>query len=660
MSKPEITSQVGVTTSAEPARGEGVTRRAILLGLALVIFLNLFINYLDYIVRSSKTNLNHFSIALFFSYALLTLLLNPILQRCRHFLGFSRSEFLVALALGLLGSILPTAGLTGFFLGIIASPYYFATPENGWAEYLHPHLPAWFAPSQKTAMQWLFEGLPEGIAIPWDVWIVPLLWWSCLIAAMTLGSICLAVVLRRQWSEHERLIYPMLMPALAIIEGDERLPDILRHRIFWIGAGLAFVAVSWNIGSFFSPLFPAIPQSLGNLVLGGGLPSIPLRLNFFLMGFTYFANVEVLGSFWVFLLFFLGQVWVFNRVGFDIGPNGDLWSSHHSAYSWQGMGAMTAFVGWSLWIGRHHIRSVIATAFAARGGLDDRGEMVSYRTAFWGLVLSAAFIVGWLHYAGMELSVVWLFLFATFVIHLGIARIVAESGLISVRGPMTAQSFCFYSLGSASVAQSSMTVLGFSYALLSHGQGLFLPALVHAVKLTDIVRANRRRMLLALLGALVVGTLVSLVYTLHLGYSLGAYNFNPLGPFSSGPRRLLGKVVGKMGNPFPPSGWKITFFWLGIAIMSALLFLRYRFPWWPINPIGFPISGTSLIRISALPIFIVWTIKIIVLRTGGALLYRRIAPFFIGLTVGHAMAVGISAIVDIIWFNGRGHMIYTW
>ena len=111
-----------------------------------MIFLNLFINYLDYIVRSSKTNLNHFSIALFFSYALLTLLLNPILQRCRHFLGFSRSEFLVALALGLLGSILPTAGLTGFFLGIIASPYYFATPENGWAEYLHPHLPAWFAP----------------------------------------------------------------------------------------------------------------------------------------------------------------------------------------------------------------------------------------------------------------------------------------------------------------------------------------------------------------------------------------------------------------------------------------------------------------------------------------------------------------------------------
>ena len=32
----------------------------------------------------------------------------------------------------------------------------------------------------------------------------------------------------------------MLMPALAITEGDERLPDILRHRIFWIGAGLAF------------------------------------------------------------------------------------------------------------------------------------------------------------------------------------------------------------------------------------------------------------------------------------------------------------------------------------------------------------------------------------------------------------------------------------
>jgi len=33
-----------------------------------------------------------------------------------------------------------------FLVGVMASPYYFASPENRWGEFILPHLPSWIAP----------------------------------------------------------------------------------------------------------------------------------------------------------------------------------------------------------------------------------------------------------------------------------------------------------------------------------------------------------------------------------------------------------------------------------------------------------------------------------------------------------------------------------
>ena len=58
-------------------------------------------------------------------------------------------------------------------------------------------------------MTWFFEGLPPGQAVPWGEWILPLFWWLSFIGAAACVSICLAVLLRRQWVDHERLVYPL-------------------------------------------------------------------------------------------------------------------------------------------------------------------------------------------------------------------------------------------------------------------------------------------------------------------------------------------------------------------------------------------------------------------------------------------------------------------
>jgi hypothetical protein len=45
------------------------------------------------------------------------------------------------------------------------------------------------------------------------------------------------------------------------------------------------------------------------------------------------------------------------------------------------------------------------------------------------------------------------------------------------------------------------------------------------------------------------------------------------------------------------------------------------------------------------------------MRFGGIELYRKAAPFFIGLIVGYFLGVGISFVVDVAFFPGNGHAI---
>ena len=64
-----------------------------------------------------------------------------------------------------------------------------------------------------------------------------------------------------------------------------------------------------------------------------------------------------------------------------------------------------------------------------------------------------------------------------------------------------------------------------------------------------------------------------------------------------------------------------------------------------------------MIRRQAAAIFLAWSAKTVILRFGGLDLYRRAAPFFIGLILGQWIGVGISFVVDLLFFYGDGHVI---
>ena len=100
-------------------------------------------------------------------------------------------------------------------------------------------------------------------------------------------------------------------------------------------------------------------------------------------------------------------------------------------------------------------------------------------------------------------------------------------------------------------------------------------------------------------------------------------------------------------------------FWtlLGFGTVSAMAFLRYLFPWWPLHPIGFVTATTYPAKIVPFSIFISWLAKLIILRAGGIQLYRKAMPFFLGLMLGYFGGVAISFVIDVIWFPGEGHSL---
>ena len=101
-------------------------------------------------------------------------------------------------------------------------------------------------------------------------------------------------------------------------------------------------------------------------------------------------------------------------------------------------------------------------------------------------------------------------------------------------------------------------------------------------------------------------------------------------------------VVYQLRHPWPTDWAKLSYFGAGALLHSLLSFFHYRFIWWPLHPMGLAIASIWMLQRIVLSVFIAWAAKRLVLRFGGAALYRKMRPFFIGLVVGFFLGVGIS------------------
>ena len=180
-------SEVSGVEETDPAGSlldTGVTIRSIVFGFFLAVAISLLGNTVRYILHASFMAYSHMPMGNLIL-SLFSIVICSILARVAgKSFAFSPSEWITIFSMGFISSLGPTYGVSGYLVGVMVTPFYFATPENRWEEFLHPYLPEWIIPANREgAMTWFYDGLPAGAPIPWAVWAMPLFWcpwwWRC-------------------------------------------------------------------------------------------------------------------------------------------------------------------------------------------------------------------------------------------------------------------------------------------------------------------------------------------------------------------------------------------------------------------------------------------------------------------------------------------------
>ena len=639
-------------------RERGLPTRVLVIGLILAVFLALAGPYGHYIIKTTLLYTSYLPLGLIFPFLIVVAVVNALLKSLRRSWALTPRELLLIYIMIMVGGQPVTYGMTSYLLSIISAPYYLASPENRWAEFFHDYIPKWICPQDRQAIVWFYQGLPAGESIPWRAWLVPLAWWLPLIGAVMVASFAVVAIMRRQWVENERLIFPLNEVPLRMVEGsdDDRLtPVFMRSRVFWAGFFIPFTIICWNILSYFSPTVSRI--YFDRWMSFPNFPTVRLLISPLVIGLTYFVNLDVSFSIWFFWALGMVQQAMFNKVGFTVGAP-DTYSSINAAMAWQGFGAFTVMVLLGLWVARGHLGNVFRKAFRGDPGVDDSRELLSYRAAVWALIVSVGYIAFWMWKSWMSPLVVVLFLFAALILYLGVTRCVIEGGLVFVRGPLIPQTFAIRSLGNHVILDNlTMTSLAFSYAWLCDQICEFMPFAANASGLASGRRLGRRAVVQAMVVALVVSILVSVFFTLYLGYRHGAFNWDEWA-FSGGAEVPFQNLVSKLQNPFSPDVKRLTLMGIGAVVGALIIAARYRFPGVPLHPLGFAVASVIQVTWCMLSIFLAWLIKSVIIKLGGLQLFLRARPFFLGLIIGHFAGAGLGAMIDIVFFMGQGHMVY--
>jgi len=599
----------------------------------------------------------HLPACLLIPFFLLILLPNIAIAALIPRYTLTTTELLVIFSMGLIASTVPDWGVIRYLMVMIGGPYYFTTPENQWADFW-PYLPEWLLVHPQVSPSYI-EGVTEGGAFPWTPWIIPLFWWFSFYAALFWIGACVVVILRKQWVEHERLRFPLGEVAMRLI-GVEKgqhpsgVPVLFQSRMFQVGFSMAFLAMLWNVLSYWelTPRLPITGTDVFNLRLTPEFPPIPIYLNLLTLSLSYFVNVEVLFSVWFFELFSIMERGVLNQLGMGTATGAVI---RGGLVSVQSIGGLVIFTVWGLWMGRRHIWEVVRHALIRKDRMDDTSEFFSYRTAVIGLAVGIIYAVGWLYQAGLALHWVLLLFFFTFIFYLALARIVAEAGLATIDLPINAHEFTVGIAGSGNMSTADLTVMGLGSGFARNWRTFTMVAPSHVAWMGERHGLTGRQLFRWIAVAFLLSLLVSTTYAIFSGFTHGAQNLtnNTISSY----RVFFGLIPNWANNAAQITMSEVGFFLLGGVLVMALTFARYALAWWPLHPIGFAVTASQSILLPVFTFFMAWLIQTLILRIGGVQLYRRAQPLFLGIMVGYVMGLTLSYFVDLIWFPGTIHNI---
>ena len=631
----------------------GVTPRAILIGAILVIWNAYWLAYAAELIQPQFL-LNF--VSLFFN-AIFTLFIliacNSPIKRFSPHNALTTQEILVIYIMVVMVSTIGGHTMMTFLIGTLAHPYQFASSENEWADLFWRDIPWWFVP-KNDVLDGYFKGNSNFyIKMHLDGWLIPILVWTGFVTMLWFVLICLNTIIRAQWTEREKLAYPIVQLPLQMAQNENRF---YHNKIMWIGFG---VAGFFEILAGLNHLFPNIPSVKLNYYPishwfqekpWNAIGWISLSAYPFIIGLTFFVPLDISMSAWFFYIF--GKAERIIRTG--MMGQGELFMAERAGGAWLAVGVL------GLWGTRRHLGDVGRKFLNPRASIDDSKEPMGYRTAVTGLIFGLFGLVLFSLQAGMTWWGIFGFSLIFLFMAVGVTRVRAEFGPPSheILGldPARLMTTIF---GSRLVGTGNLTIISFYYWLNRLNVSHPMPNQLEAFKIAERTRINCQHLIWVMMLSIILGTLASFWAFLHLMYKVGALSVH--GYIIGIGNEVFGRRLERwINNPIAPNIIGTQSMIIGASMTSILYFLRHQYIWWPFHPIGYVMTAATWGGLSDFwfSVFLGWLIKLIILKIFGLKAHQRAIPFFLGLVMGDYIFIGMWALVGTL-FNISTYVLWS-
>ncbi len=642
-------------------RASGLTPRALVVGLFAVALVSFATLWAEQVIKRGMIGVLTFPPAAFGIFVFL-IAGNRLVRRARARWALGPAELLVIYTMMLLSAWTASRGAPVRLIPLLSSLNYYADPSNKWQTTFYSYVPQQLVPwntagdPRQPLIIGLYEGLHYGEPIPWGAWIPPLAHWTVIIFLMYAAFICLATLLRAQWSDHERLSFPLAQLPTEFLRAEGGEAPLYRQRLLYLGAAIPVFIHLWNLGHNISPNVPQITLSWDLAVALFRTPplneiqSLRLVISLSAIGFFFLLPSELLFSFWFFyLVFAVGHQVVLLLLGQSLERPGHADTSLYMASA--EAGGFFVLAGYLIYLTRP---AIIAGARGIMGKRVDRSaagadEMLSYRAALAGIIITTLASALWFTTMGLSF---WMALMEVvlyvFVIGVVLARGTAEGGMLMTEIIFTPLDiYGMFGrrqlLGAQNLTSSVFATVPFA----GDWRGLTLQGMMDTQRIADSIGMRRRSLHAVLWIGLVSSLVCTFAMLLWLNYRHGAMALNDQFRWLSGVFFQESSAFLDGSERFNPAT-PISFA-LGAGFTVLLAFLRRTLWWWPLHPLGFVMCGSWSLIVYWFPILVAWTVKTVIVHYGGLSGFTRARPFFLGLILGEMTIAIVLTLLDAVW-----------
>ncbi|MCA1595522.1 MAG: hypothetical protein LC772_03735, partial [Chloroflexi bacterium] len=564
-------------------------------------------------------------------------LLNLAIRRLIPTLGLRQGEMLVLYVMLSISSVVAGVGNYGFMLPFLANVSWFADPaKNKWTERFLPLLPKWWGPRDKDAiLKPFYEGNSSAFHAEFlRAWAVPLVIWGLFLMVLIWTMLCLAAILRRQWSDHEHLTFPVIyLP----VEMTSTSGALYRNRLLWFGFAIPFAFQSLNSLHSIFPTTPSFQinriQNLSDYVTmrpWNGIDAMPYALHPAGVGLGFLVSLDMLFSTWFFYLLFKALNIFGVAIGWRDPAQGwfGLSEPRFPYWGYQSWGAWITLALMSLVLARPYLAAFFRKAWRRDYDDYDQREALSPRVAVVGFLLG--FLALWIFgiWMGMSAWLCFCLLVIYLLIMLTLSRIRAEAAVPSTELVwVTPQNMLTAFIGTSNLSHPNMEGMAIYGWFNTDYRATAMPHEFEAFKAAGMANVRLKPLVVCILIAAAVAIVAATFSDLQLYYVNGA------GAAKVNTWRIdkgnepWNNLSHWWDNPRPTDPAAVLGAILGGLITLGLTMLRTRWMGFPLHPAGYVLNTSFAMEFFWIDFIVAWVCKSFVLRYGGMKAYRSALPF---------------------------------